>query len=67
MKKGLVFMGMGFELLGLILGGLYLGKLIDEHMGWPGYGVAVCAIAVLLSWLVHLFVLLKRFMEEPSE
>ncbi len=66
MQKGLVFIGMGFELLGLILGGLYLGQIVDKAMGWPGYGLAMIVVACLVSWIVHLVFLLKRFMNEPD-
>ena len=66
MKKGVVFMGMGFELLGLILGALFLGQTIDKHFGWPGYGVAIMVVVVMVSWMYHLIVLLKRFMDEDS-
>lgn len=63
MKNGIVFMGMGFELVGIMLAGLYVGKIIDEKMGWKGIGVAACVIILLIGWFVHLFVLLKRFMD----
>jgi hypothetical protein len=66
MKKGLVFLGMGFELLGLILGGLYLGQTIDKVMNWPGYGVAGVVICCLVSWLIHLIFMLKKFMNEAE-
>lgn len=64
MKKGLVFMGMGFELVGLILGCLYLGQELDKQMLWPGYSVATLVIFGLISWMVHLIYLLRRFMED---
>lgn len=67
MKKGLVFLGMGFELLGLILGGLYIGGAIDAHMGWPGYGVAFLVVICMVSWMIHLIVLLKRFMADTED
>ena len=67
MQKGVVFIGMGFELLGLILGGLFLGNIIDKEMQWPGYGLAVCVIAGLVSWVVHLVVMLKKFMDETDD
>lgn len=66
MKQGIVFLGMGFELLGLILGGLYIGQVIDKEMNWPGYGVALLVVLCLISWLVHLFVLLRRFMKDSE-
>lgn len=67
MKKGLVFMGMGFELVGLIFGCLYLGQMLDKQMHWPGYGVALFVIAGLISWMVHLIYLLRRFMEAGAD
>lgn len=60
-------MGMGFELLGLILGGLFIGQLIDKEMNWPGYGVAILVVACLVSWLIHLVYLLKRFIKEVPD
>lgn len=66
MKKGVVFVGMGFELLGLILGSLYVGAAIDEEMNWPGYGLIVTVVAGLIGWMIHLIFMLKRFMDETS-
>ena len=62
MKRGLIFMGMGFELLGLILGALFLGQAVDKYFGWNGYGVATFVVVVMISWMYHLVVLLKQFM-----
>lgn len=67
MQKGIVFIGMGFELLGLILGGLFLGTAIDKEMNWPGYGLAVCVVAGLVSWIFHLVIMLKKFMTEDTD
>ena len=67
MKKGIVFMGMGFELLGVILGGLYVGDLLDKQMSWPGYGTAGVVVACLVSWMVHLVYMLKKFMAETPD
>lgn len=66
-KKALVFAGMGFELVGLILVGLYVGQLLDEKFSLGGLGTAGLAMLVLASWLWHLVILLKRFMQDGSE
>lgn len=63
----MVFVGMGFELLGLILGGLFIGTIIDKEMDWPGYGLATCVVAGLISWMYHLVYMLRRFMEETPD
>ena len=39
-KKGLVFSGMGIELVALILGGAHLGEIIDKAYGLGGLGQA---------------------------
>lgn len=67
MKHGLVFVGMGFELLGVILGGLYIGQIIDQQMKWPGYAVAFMVVLGLVSWMVHLIFMLKRFMQNTPD
>ena len=61
--KALVFAGMGFELAGLIVGGLYLGQHIDETYGFSGLATAGIAFAVLAGWLIHLVVLLKKYQD----
>ena len=60
-------MGMGFELLGMILGGLFIGELVDKQMHWPGYGVAITVVACLVGWMVHLVYMLKKFMDEEPD
>lgn len=60
----MIFMGMGFELLSITIGALYVGDIIDKHFGWPGYGVAGLTILVMIGWFVHLGVLLRRFMDD---
>ena len=66
-KKALVFAGMGFELVGLILVGLYVGQYLDEKFNLGGIGTAGLAMLVLASWLWHLVILLKRFMQDGPE
>lgn len=56
----MVFMGMGFELVILILAGAYFGDMIDKHYGWPGYGAMTFILLFLVSWFYHLLVLLKK-------
>lgn len=65
-NRYLVFMGLGFELVGLIIGGLYLGQLLDAQMGTRGIMVLVILVSCLVSWFIHLIFLLKR-VEKISE
>lgn len=72
MKKEnmLVFTGMGFELLGLILTSLFLGQHIDKKFSWSGLATVCLSLVALISWFIHLIVLLKRLQNSslpPSE
>lgn len=60
-RRGIAFVGMGFELAGLMVGALYLGQAIDNYYSTKGLAVAGLTIVVLAGWLVHLVVLLKKY------
>ncbi len=66
--KRLIFMGIGFELVGLVIGSVYFGGILDAHFGWEGMGVAGLIVLTFLGWMFHFIVLIKRFMaEDPNE
>ena len=67
MDKGLVFLGSGFELVMVCVGGSYLGSYIDKQMGWNNYATAFLVIALLIAWFLHLLFLLKRFEETDGD
>jgi hypothetical protein len=58
-RKYLVFAGIGFELVMIILGCLYVGKKLDEK--YEGHGMFLIGLSVLglIGWLVHIVQLLK--------
>ncbi|MCB9027162.1 MAG: hypothetical protein H6625_12640 [Bdellovibrionaceae bacterium] len=66
-NKSIVFAGMGFELAGLIIGGLFFGQHLDKSYNLKGLATAGITFAVLLSWLVHLVFLLKKYQEPDTE
>ena len=66
-KKGLVFSGMGIELVALILGGAHVGEMIDKAYGLKGLGQAGMIMFVMAGWMYHLVVMLKRFMKDNSD
>lgn len=57
----LMFVGVGFELLILVMGFIYLGQIIDETYKTKGLATIVCIFLALISWVVHLIHLLKRW------
>ncbi|MCB0356316.1 MAG: hypothetical protein KDD40_04875 [Bdellovibrionales bacterium] len=66
-NKGIVFAGMGFELAGLIVGGLFLGQHLDKTYHLGGLATALITFAALGSWLTHLIFMLRKFQTEESE
>lgn len=66
-KSMLVFVGMGFELVGLIVACLFIGQWIDQNYGTKGLGIAGFSILALVGWLVHLIQLLKQVEKEDED
>lgn len=62
MKKNAawLFAGIGFELVGLVLGSIWLGDKVDKYFGWNGTGLIICLVASLFSWLLRVIFLLKK-------
>lgn len=48
------FIGLATELAVLIVSFLYLGRWVDEKMGWSGFGVAGGSVIALALWITHL-------------
>ncbi len=53
-SRWLVFAGMGFESLVLVLGGIWLGGEADKKMSLGGFGVVLGAFAGIGLWFFHL-------------
>lgn len=67
-SKYLVLLGLGFELVVLVVAFLYLGRYVDQHMGWPGFGIAGGAMLALVIWVIHLAVVMKAIdRDSPPE
>lgn len=66
-KSYLVFVGMGFELVGLIIACLFIGQWVDNTYGTKGLGVAGFSVLALVGWLVHLIQLLKQVEKESED
>lgn len=64
MKKGIVFLGSGFELVGMVLAGLFIGSKLDEHFNKSGVFVGITIMVFMAVWLFHFIYLLNRFMKE---
>lgn len=64
--KAIVFFGIGFELIGMMVGGFLLGLELDKYFGWK-YSVPVLVILLLIAWFVHLIYLLQKFEKDVAK
>lgn len=60
-------MGMGFELVVMVLAGAYFGKYIDDYMKWQGLATAGLIVGSLVLWFYHLMVLLKKIQADDEQ
>lgn len=67
MKKYLIFASIGFELVGIMVGSIYLGQAIDKTYQTKGLALIALMFIGLASWLTHVILLLRRFQNEKPE
>jgi hypothetical protein len=67
MGKGIVFLGISFELVAMCVGGYLLGGEIDRKMGWSNYASTYLVLVLLIGWFVHLIYLLRQFEKENPD
>lgn len=64
--KMAAFVGIGFEVVGLIIAAVWLGGWLDTHYGLKGMATAGLVICALVGWFIHILWMLKRFeKDEP--
>ena len=59
-NKYIIFAVMGVELVGLILGSLYLGQILDEKFQTQGLIMVALSLISLGGWLFHIVILAKN-------
>ena len=59
MNKYLGFIGVGFELIGLIVLSVYLGEYLESIKPSKGLWVSGLIIISLLGWFLHLLYMIK--------
>ncbi len=64
--KAIVFAGMGFELVGLIVVSLYIGQALDKTFELKGLATASLSLLVLAGWLIQLVYMLKSYLREEQ-
>ena len=60
------YLGIAFELTGLIIVFLYVGKYFDEKYTLNGIGIAVGVFLALIIWVLHLIYMVKQWEKQDS-
>jgi F0F1-type ATP synthase assembly protein I len=58
-KASSAYVSLGFELIGLIGVLVYIGRLLDQNYGWPGWGVVGGVLIGFTGWVVHVYVVVQ--------
>lgn len=60
-RKMMAFLGIGFEIVILIILALLVGQAIDESMKWKGIGMTAMICLAFLLWGVHIWSIVKKY------
>lgn len=58
-NKYLMFVSIGFELVGLILAAIWVGKYLTDTMQFTNAAQAICVLVAFLIWFISLFLKLR--------
>ena len=63
----MVFVGIGFELVGLVAVGLWVSSFLEDKFRSQGLITVAVMMLCLVSWLVHLVFLMKKTMKSEQK
>jgi hypothetical protein len=61
----IVFVGIGFELVGLVLAAIFVGQRLDEGSKGGLWTVGLI-FSALVIWIIHLVILSRKFSKNPN-
>jgi hypothetical protein len=65
-RKAMIFVVMGFELVGLVTALVLVGRYMDEKHGWEGLGAGLGAFLGVMIWVVHMVWALQAVAKHES-
>ncbi len=66
-NKYIVFVAMGIELVGIMIGCLLIGQKLDEMYGLKGLGMIGLSMLGLAGWITQIVMLAKKTDQQPGE
>jgi len=67
MNKYIVFAALGFELVGIMIGCLFLGQWLDHKYSTKGLAIIGCSVLGLAGWLIHVVQMAKSLDKNPDQ
>jgi hypothetical protein len=67
MNKYIIFAGVGFELVGLIVVSVYAGEYLEQIRPTKGLWAAGLILLSLVGWMIQLVYMLKTTEKQKSE
>ena len=67
MDRRAVFVGMGFEIVGLLLVGVWAGAYFDKKFNLQGMATAGLVVLALILWFLHLLQLIKNINNDQDQ
>ena len=59
-----VFSGLGFEIVGMMIGSVVVGKVIDSYLQTKGISVVIMIILSLMVWLYHVIYMWEKMKKD---
>lgn len=57
---------LGFELIGLVVVLVFLGRWVDEHWGWGGWGTIGGVTIAFVGWTIHLYIVVQMLAKQDK-
>lgn len=65
-KSGSAFAALGFELVGLVLALVFVGRYFDQNYGWGGWGVISGVSIAFIGWVTHLYLVVQMLAKQDK-
>ena len=65
-RKTAILMSMGFEIIGVVIFAIYLGRYLDSRFDLNGLGTAGAIAIGFVGWLTHVIIVTKSLTSSDS-